>query len=141
MLKDAKSVKDGAQPPTMPVAKRRLSALGGILRQVCPRCREGKIFEKWLTVRARCPVCGWTLVREKGFFLGAMYISYALVIPPLTAITLLLWLFVLQDWPIYWVLTLALGCFLPLAPAIVQLSRVLYFYLEYLIEADSPQSS
>lgn len=88
---------------------------------------------------ACCPVCGWRFAREPGFFLGAMYFSYMLVLPPLAGITLLLWFFVLPDWPVYWVLTLTLGIFLTFVPAIVRYSRVLYFHVEYLIEAGGPR--
>jgi hypothetical protein len=59
-----------------------VSAMRGILQQLCPRCRAGKIFRKsvWLFpgMYERCPVCGLKFEREDGYFLGAMYISYAL---------------------------------------------------------------
>lgn len=52
----------------------------------CPHCKEGKIFKKSRnTFRLKlpemnesCPVCQHKFEREPGFFLGAMYVSYAL---------------------------------------------------------------
>src|SRR5438552_15803247 len=43
----------------------------------CPRCLQGPIYERGMTMHARCPVCGLRLEREQGYFMGAMYISYA----------------------------------------------------------------
>jgi uncharacterized protein (DUF983 family) len=143
MLKDAKSVKSlsdslaGGPDPGTPGALRpaRRSRAIAILRQTCPNCFRGRIFEKGFRMFSCCPICGWRFVREPGFFLGAMYLSYMLVIPPLAGVTLFLWLFLLPDWPLYGILSLALGVFLVFVPAIVRYSRVLYLHLEHLIEA------
>jgi len=69
----------------------RPSALSGILFQLCPRCRMGKIFRSNLyrgvdwgiywgfpKMNDCCPACGLLFNREPGYFLGAMYISYTL---------------------------------------------------------------
>lgn len=42
----------------------------------CPRCAEGKLFEKRFTMFSHCPVCGLKFEREQGYFVGAMYINY-----------------------------------------------------------------
>ena len=56
------------------------------LRCCCPRCGEGKIFSRLLTVRAACPVCGLDLSAEDAgdgpavfliFFLGAVAVGMA----------------------------------------------------------------
>jgi uncharacterized protein (DUF983 family) len=56
------------------------------LRCRCPRCGEGKIFARLLTVRAACPVCGLDLSAEDAgdgpavfliFFLGAVAVGLA----------------------------------------------------------------
>jgi uncharacterized protein (DUF983 family) len=112
----------------------RPSRFMAILRQLCPHCFQGKISAKGLGMHRACPVCGYPFVREKGFFLGAMYISYMLVLPPLAGITLLLWLFVLPDWPLWGIVALSLGVFLLFVPGIVRYSRALYIHLEQLIE-------
>jgi uncharacterized protein (DUF983 family) len=107
-----------------------IPSLGSLLRQRCPRCGEGRLFEKGLTLLEHCPVCGLRFVREPGFFLGAMIASYALAIPILLGLTLAVHFLLVPDWPLHWVLFLALVPFLPLALAIVRYSRVVYIYFE-----------
>lgn len=54
----------------------------------CPRCREGKLFEKPLSIKLNgilkmnknCPVCGQPTEIEVGFYYGTSYVSYALSI-------------------------------------------------------------
>jgi uncharacterized protein (DUF983 family) len=48
-----------------------------LLKQRCPRCREGRVFGGVLAMNATCPACGFGFEREQGYFLGAMYFSYA----------------------------------------------------------------
>lgn len=104
--------------------------LWAILRQRCPRCGRGKVFSGPLTMRAVCPECGYRFVREAGFFLGAMFVSYALASPLLAIITAILQLFVFPDWHLYQVLGPALIVLLPFLPAIFRYSRVIYFHFE-----------
>ena len=70
--------------------------LTAITHELCPRCRAGKIFRGplWRTYLAtyeRCPACNLKYEREQGYFLGAMYFSYLLSIPPVLGLMLLLW--------------------------------------------------
>src|ERR1700758_1848087 len=74
-----------------------LSALSGILHQLCPRCRTGKIFRSSLyrgfpRMHERCPACDLKFHREPGYFLGAMYISYGMALAAILIIALALWL-------------------------------------------------
>ena len=46
--------------------------------QRCPRCGEGRIYERGMKMNERCPVCNLHFERERGYFLGAMYVSYAM---------------------------------------------------------------
>src|SRR5437660_1786882 len=77
---------------------RPMSAIRGILRQLCPRCREGKIFHGSLLrvfpkMRDTCAVCGLKFEREQGYFLGAMYISYGIALVAIAALSLIVWRF------------------------------------------------
>ena len=52
---------------------------------LCPRCRQGKIFKTPLyayigfgEMNEFCPHCGLRYEIEPGYFIGAMYVSYAL---------------------------------------------------------------
>src|SRR5262245_48048790 len=64
--------------PQTTTAPGLLSRLGAVLRQRCPRCRTGPVFRSLLRMNDPCPHCGLVFEREEGYFLGAMYVSYAL---------------------------------------------------------------
>jgi uncharacterized protein (DUF983 family) len=118
-----------------------LSTISAILRQMCPRCRIGKIFRSSIFVgfpemRQCCPVCGLRFEREAGYFLGAMYISYALALFTIVVFSVLLWICTnssLQK-AIVWAIVL----FVPLAPVITLFSRVLWIYLDQAIDPEKP---
>ena len=46
----------------------------------CPRCGAQTLFRSWLAMHERCASCHWRFEREQGYFLGAMYINYALTV-------------------------------------------------------------
>lgn len=57
------------------------------LQLKCPNCGEGKVFEvqadKFLAfpeMHKKCPKCSYRFDREPGYFLGAMFVSYALAV-------------------------------------------------------------
>ena len=76
----------------------------------------------------RCSVCDLKFQREEGYFLGAMYISFGLALVIIAQISVLLW--VITGWWITRVTIWAVVLFLPLAPAISLLARVLWIYLD-----------
>jgi len=110
----------------------------GILRQLCPRCRVGKIFRKplWLLpgMNERCPVCGLKFEREEGYFLGAMYIGYGLGVIAIAVLAVLVW--VLLGWPLVKSVIGGIVLFLPLAPVLTWMARVLWIYLDQAIDPD-----
>lgn len=100
-----------------------------LLRQRCPRCHEGRIFQHTLKMNDPCPVCGMLFEREPGYFLGAMYFSYAL------GVVFLVPLFYLTRWlfPGLDVLVAPLVAFVPflfLVPTLFRYSRVLWIYFD-----------
>jgi len=110
----------------------------GILRQLCPRCRVGKIFRKplWLFpgMNERCPACGLKFEREEGYFLGAMYIGYGLGVIAIAVLAVLVW--VLLGWPLVKSVMGGIVLFLPLAPVLTWMARVLWIYLDQAIDPD-----
>ena len=73
----------------------RITAFEGIRRELCPRCRQGQLFRLpvWrgpIAMHDRCPVCGLKFEREPGYFVGAMYMSYALTLLPALLIYLVI---------------------------------------------------
>src|SRR6266571_3151965 len=58
------------RPPVGPV-------LAAALRLRCPNCRKGPVFRGWPNrVHPRCPVCGLSFMRESGYYLGGMILTY-----------------------------------------------------------------
>src|SRR5208282_3771882 len=113
------------------------SAWVGILRQLCPRCRAGRIFRGSIfrgfpKMYERCEVCDLKFEREPGYFLGAMYISYGLALITIVALALLLW--AVTPWSLQRVTVWAILLFLPLAPTLTLFSRVLWIYLDWVID-------
>ncbi len=104
--------------------------LATVLRQLCPRCGAGKVFTGMFRMHESCPVCALPFRREPGYFLGAMYFSYALGGVVLAAIILLLWLTVLADWQLHWIVLPALVLFLPFLPLVFRYSRVLWMHFD-----------
>ena len=117
-------------------AKRGLRGwLWAVLRQRCPRCRTGRMFRGLLTMNDPCPVCGLLFQREEGYFLGAMYVSYALstalLVPLYFAAAALL-----PGWGGPAVALTALVCYLPFIPAVFRYSRVLWVHLDRAADPD-----
>jgi uncharacterized protein (DUF983 family) len=115
-----------------------VSAMVGIVRQLCPRCRTGKIFRKsvWLFpgMFERCPACGLKFEREDGYFLGAMYISYGLGLAAITVLSALVW--DVTKWSLMKSVVGGIVLFLPLAPVLTWMARVLFIYLDQGIDPD-----
>jgi len=114
-------------------SRKTSSTLASMLGQRCPRCREGRIFRYSIfrgfpKMCQRCSVCDLKFQREEGYFLGAMYISFGLALVIIALISVLLW--VITGWWITRVTIWAVVLFLPLAPAISLLARVLWIYLD-----------
>ena len=103
------------------------------MHERCPRCREGPLFRAplWhcgIAVHECCPVCGLRYEREPGYFLGAMYISYALSIPAVLVLILAIWYF--SRWPYDVVIGAAVVAWLPFVPAVTRWARVLWIYFD-----------
>jgi len=82
----------------------------------------------------RCPACGLHFDREPGYFLGAMYISYGLGLAIICAFGGALW--TLTHWRLDKVAIWAVVIFLPFAPKLTFLSRVLWIYLDQTIDPE-----
>jgi hypothetical protein len=87
----------------------------------------------------RCLVCDLKFQREEGYFLGAMYISFGLALVLIALIALCLW--AITGWWINKDMIWAVVLFLPLAPAISLMSRVLWIYLDQSFDPEPPGKS
>jgi uncharacterized protein (DUF983 family) len=126
--------------PLLFLPRSQSPAVRSIVRQLCPRCRSGRIFRSTIywgfpKMNDRCPVCGLPFNREQGYFLGAMYISYGLALALLFVFGLILW--VLTTWRLDQIAIWAVLFFLPFAPMLTFLSRVLWIYLDQTIDPET----
>ncbi len=81
----------------------------------------------------RCPVCELPFRREEGFWLGAMYFSYAFAVLILLPFFFYFqWLF--PGWPGLLTATVAVIPYIPLTPLIFRYSRVLWLFFEDYVE-------
>lgn len=108
---------------------RRLAA---VITLRCPRCLDGHVWRRFLSMNTACPVCGFVFDRESGYFAGAMVVSYVLAVPILAAIVLALILVAGLDA----VIALLIGNtgYLVLVPFIFRYSRVVWLHLDWLID-------
>lgn len=114
--------------------------LKAILLGRCPRCKQSSIFRRGLlglagAMNDACSVCGLRFMREAGYSLGAMYLSYALgVLTVLTVLPVSVVLAIVVEWPLVAVLTLMVVQTLVSVPLFLRFSRVLWLHLDQTID-------
>jgi uncharacterized protein (DUF983 family) len=115
-----------------------ISIIQGILRQLCPRCRSGKIFRGSVwgfpKMHEQCPACGLKFEREQGYFLGAMYFSYTMGIGLIVLLSALLW--EVFRWSLMRSMIAGMLLFLPLVPLVTWMARVLWIYMDQAVDPD-----
>ena len=117
-----------------------MSAVEAIIRQFCPRCRQGRIFRKplwrgWLSTNERCPVCGLRFDRsEQGYFIGALYVSYAISLVPVLFLVVLFWR--VSGLAYEMALLAAAVAYLPFVPLVVRMSRVLWIHIDQTLDPE-----
>jgi uncharacterized protein (DUF983 family) len=120
-------------------ASKGRSMIAGILTGRCSRCRQGRVFRSTWNMNEYCPVCGLDFDRgEPGYFTGAMYVSYALAIPLLALLTLIVHL-ILPSWSLFRLVVLASIICLPLTSWIWQYSRVIWIYFDRYFDPEDEQ--
>lgn len=105
-----------------------------ILNAKCPQCRRGNMFKyklwnltKFYKFHILCPVCNLRFDIEPGFFIGAMYISYAMIVIMIGIIWFVLY-FIFRDpqFEVYIAVIFSLN--LVLLPVLFRYSRVIYLH-------------
>ena len=51
--------------------------LGRAMRLRCPACGIGRMFRGWFSMNRRCDHCGLWFEPEPGFYLGSIFVNYA----------------------------------------------------------------
>lgn len=119
--------------------KDRPSYLLSVLRNRCPRCREGHIFQsknpyalkhhRFMKMYERCPVCGQVTDIEVGFYYGTGFVSYGITILFSVATFVLWWLifgFSINDNSVFWWLGANAALLILLQPVFMRFSRTLW---------------
>jgi hypothetical protein len=84
----------------------------------------------WLgAMNPACPVCGLRFLREAGYFLGAMYVSYGLGV--LTVLPVAVILAVVLEWHLALVMIVAGLQTLISVPLFLRFSRVLWLHVDF----------
>lgn len=103
--------------------------LMGVFRKRCPHCLRGPIYKQGMEMHTRCPECNLLYEREQGYFLGSLYVSYALASLFLGLGTLALHL-IWPDLDLGYAILIMAGIFLPFVPALTRYSRVIWMYFD-----------
>ena len=82
----------------------------------------------------RCPVCGLKFEREPGYFIGAMYMSYALTLPSMALVFLVVRRLV--QWPFDVTVFATFIAYLPAVPFVMRMARVLWIYFDRRVDPD-----
>jgi hypothetical protein len=75
-----------------------------------------------------CPVCGLPFLREAGYYLGAMYVSYTLGLFTVLPVSVLL--AVVLEWPLVPVMALMVVQTLVSMPLFLRYSRTIWLHLD-----------
>jgi uncharacterized protein (DUF983 family) len=59
---------------------RVLRAQGRALRLRCPRCGRAPLFRGWFAMNVVCAVCDLKFERAQGYWVGAIYVNYAMTV-------------------------------------------------------------
>lgn len=99
----------------------------------CPRCHEGRMFEKgpytrkFMEMNEYCPKCGFKFEIEPGFFWGSMYISYGITV--LISLVIGIAIYVFGHDPAIWVYISTVSVILILlSPLVYRFSRAVMLY-------------
>jgi uncharacterized protein (DUF983 family) len=101
-----------------------------LLRKRCPVCGRAPLFRGPAMMHESCLACGLRFEREPGYFVGAMYISYALA-----AAIMAVFMFAIHwFWPglnLEIAVLIAAALFLPLVPWTWRWSRTLWIFFDH----------
>lgn len=117
------------------VAGRLARGLGRAVRLRCPRCGRAPLFRRWFVMNSVCAVCDLRFERAQGYWVGAIYVNYAVTTVIAIVGYLVLWRF--ADLSTAW----QLGVWLPFVVAFplwfFPYSRSLWLAVEYAINPDA----
>lgn len=114
------------------------SWINGIITMRCPACRKGEVFtdpnpyhlSKMGDMHEKCSVCGQLYRPEPGFYFGAAYVSYAIMVALLMLYCLVYYLiFGELGGDMLRLMGFAILLVLLAAPGAFRYSRIIYLYI------------
>lgn len=105
-----------------------------IIKEKCPNCGKGDVYQKKTkllqlpVMKDDCNICHYYFDREPGYFLGAMYISYALAVLQGILTFVLLGAF-LPKIDTIWVVLIILAVISAFSIKNYKLSRIIYIHI------------
>lgn len=123
------------------------TSLYSIFTNTCPKCQEGKFFKtsnpydlkNFDEINDNCKYCGESFTREPGFYIGSMYVSYALSVA-LTVTVFILFVLIL-DIDIYPVLYGLIPAFLLLLPIFFRTARIIWLNIFVSFDLEKSRAS
>lgn len=110
-----------------------------IATNTCPKCNEGAFFKtsnpydlkKFDKINDYCAYCGESFLREPGFYIGAMYVSYALSVA--LTVTSFVGFVILLNVDINYVLAGLIPAIIILLPILFRTARIIWinFFVKY----------
>ncbi len=113
--------------------RKRASTWWAIRHQRCPKCKTGPVFNGRFAMNSKCPNCGLMFEREPGYFLGALYISYAVSVLIIALLTALI-LAVFPVLELHWAILIAAVAFLPVIPPTYRYARLIWINFDRSID-------
>ena len=112
-----------------------MNAIFAILNTRCPHCRKGPMFQKTLLenplhfskMHTHCPVCDTNFYPELGFYIGAMYFTYAVNVA--VVITTLVLMLNLGEFTAKFIIFTTLCLVFLLMPINFRISRAMMLHL------------
>ena len=103
-----------------------------ILKLKCPKCHEGNLFihknpyhlKRCLMMDDNCTICGQDFVVEPGFYYGALWMSYPVVVLIVIAITSIFYLYL--DYSLTYFMLIFSTVMLIIQPYIIRLGRAMW---------------
>lgn len=114
-----------------------MSKVVNILKCICPKCKESKIFKtngnifllQMPKMNNRCAKCNFKYEKETGFFFGAMFVSYAVAVSQMIANFIIFWYFLDVSPLILYLLIVAVAILV--STFNFRVSRTIWIYLFY----------
>ncbi|HLK10104.1 MAG TPA: DUF983 domain-containing protein [Candidatus Binatia bacterium] len=109
------------------------------LRLRCPRCGQGRLWARAFTMHEACAACGMRYEREPGYFVGAIYVNYAVTVALALGGVLALDLAVGLSLRAQLVLAVAVAALVPVA--FFRYARSLWLAIDYLVSRADERSA